>query len=194
MSVIGALDALFQAARSGSADAFAAWAEQVHLPLRRSLRPFARAVDVEVVVQETLLRMWVLARDGARVLEGEDASLRFALRVARNVALEEVRRARTGHLLSLETLSASELPAVVPEPAADPGLRQAILACLARLPGRPAAALRERLLGGGDAPDRDLAGRLGMTLNTFLQNVVRARAHLAACLRTRGIAVERWTS
>jgi DNA-directed RNA polymerase specialized sigma24 family protein len=194
MSVVGELDTLFEDARRGSADAFGVWAEQVQLPVRRSLRSFARAVDVEVVVQETLLRMWVLARGGERVLEGEEASLRFALRVARNVAREEVRRARTGHLLPLEAWSASEQPPVRPEPPADPGLRQAILTCLARLPGRPAAALRERISRGGDAPDRDLASRLGMTLNTFLQNVVRARAHMAACLRTRGVAIERWMS
>ena len=36
---------------------------------------------------------------------------------------------------------------------------------------------------------RTLAARLRMTVNTFLQNVVRARRHLAECLGSKGIDV-----
>lgn len=194
MTDLAERDALFEAARAGDVEAFGAWAERVHLPLRRSLRAFARAVDVEVVVQETLLRMWQIAREGGRALAGEDASLRFALGVARNVAREEARRARTWQLVPMEAWEATVEAAVDPEPVADPGLRRAILECIARLPARPAAALRARLLGGGDTPDRDLATSLSMTRNTFLQNVVRARRHLADCLRGRGVSLEGWTS
>jgi DNA-directed RNA polymerase specialized sigma24 family protein len=192
MSVLSTVDALFDAARFGNAEAFGAWAEHVHLPLRRSLRAFARAVDVEVVVQEALLRMWILVRDGEADLQGQDASLRFALRVARNVALEEVRRSRTGHLVPLEAVQGE--PSVEPDAPSDPGLRKAIAECLERLPRKPALALLARLRGGHDAPDRSLAERIGMTRNTFLQNIVRARRHLAACLEGKGIPVGRWTS
>jgi len=190
MSVVAGCDALFEAARGGSVDAFGAWAERVHLPLRRSLHAFASAVDVEVVVQETLLRMWQLARARRPVLTGENASLRFALGVARNVAREEARRARTGHLVPLEAWEATQASAVEPDPPPDLGLRRAIMECLARLPRKPGAALRARLLHGGEASDHALAATLAMSRNTFLQNIVRARRHLAACLRGRGIAVE----
>ena len=66
---------------------------------------FARAVDVEGVVQETLMRMWLHARDRGRELEGENASLRFAVGVARNVARSEARRLRRE-----VHLSSGELP------------------------------------------------------------------------------------
>ena len=123
MSVVAGCDALFEAARGGSVEAFGAWAERVHLPLRRSLHAFASAVDVEVVVQETLLRMWQVARAPRPVLLGENASLRFALGVARNVAREEARRARTGHLVPLGEWEETRETAVEPEPPPDPGLR-----------------------------------------------------------------------
>ena len=57
------LEDAFQLARSGNPEAFAECMGMAEIPLRRSLRRFARAVDVEVVVQETLLRMWLLAND-----------------------------------------------------------------------------------------------------------------------------------
>ena len=39
-------------------------------------------------------------------------------------------------------------------------------------------------------PDRSLAERVGMKLNTFLQNVTRARRLLADCLRRRGVDLD----
>ena len=95
------LDESFLLARSGEPDAFAEWMGMVEIPLRRSLRRFARAVDVEVVVQETFVRMWLVANDPQRILEGRDASLKFAFRVARNVALEEIRRCRLDRFVDL---------------------------------------------------------------------------------------------
>ena len=44
------LDELFLLARSGEPDAFAEWMGMVEIPLRRRLRRFARAVDVEAHV------------------------------------------------------------------------------------------------------------------------------------------------
>ncbi len=183
------IDARFAQACTGDADAFGAWMERVHRPLRESLRRFARAVDVEVVVQEAFLRMWLVACDPARRLEGENASLRFALRVARNVALEEVRRYRIGRLVPLDAIEDPPEAAVPPEPPSDPGLRRAIVECLAALPARAGAALRARIEGRDVVPDRDLAAAVGMTLNTFLQNVVRGRRYLTRCLDGRGVAL-----
>jgi RNA polymerase sigma-70 factor (ECF subfamily) len=46
-----------------------------------------------------------------------------------------------------------------------------------------------RLGSGGGADDATLAASLRMRLNTFLQNVSRARRLLVECLRGRGVEV-----
>ena len=179
------LEALFLLARLGEPDAFAEWMGMIESPLRRSLRRFARAVDVEVVVQETLARMWIVAGEPDRVLEGEHASLKFALRVARNVALEEIRRCRHDRLVDLETLDDLPEGCLDPKPC-DPALARAIAECIESLPDQPRRALAARL-EGDCLPDRALAEGLRMRLNTFLQNIVRARRSLEKCLEGRGV-------
>jgi DNA-directed RNA polymerase specialized sigma24 family protein len=157
----------------------------VEQPLRRSLARFARIVDVEVVVQETFLRMWLIACDPTRILEGENASLRFALGVARNVALEEMRHSRRGQFVQLEELDRLPEGCLNPE-LPDPALGRAIADCVERLPAQPQTALMARI-NEGHLPDRDLARRTRMRLNTFLQNIVRARKLVADCLERRGV-------
>ncbi len=93
-SVLSEIDHAFEGTRAGDAEAFAAWVRLVEISLRGSLRHFARAVDVEAVMQEGLLRMWRLAP--ALKLEGQSASLRFALRMLHNLAVSEALRA-AGH-------------------------------------------------------------------------------------------------
>jgi len=177
------VDRAYRRVQRGDREAFAAWTSVAEPWLRRRLRPFARRVDVESVLQETLLRMWMIA---PRVpLSGRDASLRYARKIARNLALEECRRRK------LE-LPPPEDPPEVPVPAApppDPGLRRAIARCLETLTRRPRRALLARLAATGDQRDRDLAERAGMKLNTFLQNVGRARRQMARCLERHGIDV-----
>src|SRR6266516_4277521 len=119
------LEDAFRHSRSGDLEAFAEWVRMVEIPLRRSLRRFARAVDVEVVVQETLLRMWLLANDPQWVLEGDNASLKVAFRVARNVALEEIRRFRQDRFVNMNTLDSLPEGWVEPE-VPEPALGQAI--------------------------------------------------------------------
>ena len=162
---------------------------RVERPIRASLQRFARAVDVEVVVQETLVRMWSFANRGDRRLEGADASLRFAIAVARNVALEEVRRTRPDRLVPLTELPEGAQPTVDPDPPPDPGLRQAIGECFQRMPDRPRQALEARLGLGHMNADRTLAALLRMKPNTFLQHIVRARQFLKRCLERRGIVL-----
>lgn len=183
------VDRAFEAARRpgpSEVEGFARWMSLVERPLRASLRRYARAVDVESVLQEALLRMWITARDPERSFAGDNASLRFALRVARNVALEEVRRARHEHLVAMEDLDPSQEPAADPAPVRDPGLLRAIKDCVERLTGKPRAALLTRLAHGHQMADRDLAATLGMAVNTFLQNIVRARRSVAECLERKG--------
>lgn len=177
----------FERARWGDVAAFAGWMSLVERPIRGSLRRFARAIDVESALQETFLRMWIARQDSSRTFIGENASLRFALRVARNVALEEVRRARLDHLVSLDELDPSSEPSIEPEPPNDAGILRVIKDCLSRLRGKPRDALLARLARGHEAHDRDLAASLGMAVNTFLQNIVRARKAVATCLDGKGV-------
>jgi DNA-directed RNA polymerase specialized sigma24 family protein len=162
---------------------------RVERPIRASLWRFARSVDIEVVVQETLLRMWTIATRNDRRLEGPGASLRFAIAVARNVALEEVRRARLGHPLPIDELPEGAHPSVMPEPPTDQGLRHAIDECIQRMPARPRQALLVRVERGHLQADRELAEELQMKPNTFLQHIVRARRFLAQCLERKGIVL-----
>ncbi len=178
-------DLAFGRARLGDRAAFAEWMGMVELPLRRSLRCYARAIDVEVVIQETFLRMWLFALDRSRALTGENATLKFAFRMARNVALEEMRRYRQDRFVALDSLDGLPEGQVDPVPP-DPALRRAIEDCLEHLPSKPRTALSARL-HGGQRPDRELAERVRMKANTFLQNIVRARRFLRACLEKRGV-------
>jgi len=178
-------DRAFRLARSGDQEAFAEWMGMIEIPLRRSLQRYARAVDVEVVVQEALMRMWLVARDPARVLEGSNAPIKFAIRVARNVALEEVRRYRHELFVGLDELDHLPQGRVAPDPP-DPALARAIKDCMESLPEQPRKALSGRVRDGG-LPDREIAAALRMKINTFLQNVVRARRLLRKCLDRRGV-------
>jgi RNA polymerase sigma-70 factor (ECF subfamily) len=183
-----AVDRGFERARVGDPEGFAEWVRAVELPLRKSLRPFARRVDVEAIVQEGLLRMWVLApRLG---VQGPDASLRYATRLVRNLALKEIER---GSRLDPVPPRDDDV-AIQPDPPADRGLRRIITDCFSRLPRKPREALLARVSDGGDQPDRDLAAGLGMRLNTFLQNIVRARRHLATCLESHGVSPREYSS
>lgn len=181
------VDTLFARARAADSAAFADWMGGVELPIRLSLRRFARAVDVESIVQETFLRMWILAQDPERSLEGTDASLRFAIGMARNLARAEARRMGRETLLPPEDLPEV---AVHPDPTSDPGLMLAIRECIEKLSKKPMEALRARLQWGAMLMDRELAQQVGMTLNTFLQNVTRARKLVLICLERRGIPLE----
>jgi DNA-directed RNA polymerase specialized sigma24 family protein len=174
------LDVHLPAIRARDADAFADWMAGAELPLRRSLSTFAAAVDVEAVLQEALLRVWQVA-DRVWPDGRPNALLRFATRVARNAALDEVRRLRT-------------VPVEAPEPEPvepalpDPALRERLERCRAALAGPARAAFEARLAGAG-APDAVLAEQTSMQLNTFLKNVGRARTFLEECLRRAGVVL-----
>lgn len=172
---------------AGDTVAFARWVAGAEGRLRDSLRSFAARVDTEAVLQEALLRVWQVA---PRVtLDGKpDALVRLAVRIGRNLAVSELRRNRL-EPVELEALErAAALDGDAPRPA-DPILRKVIEACRRALPRQPAAALTARLASGGAEPDEVLAARLRMKLNTFLQNVTRARRLLGECLRRRGIDI-----
>jgi len=167
---------------SGDADAFGRWLAGAEPRLRGSLRSYAARLDTEALVQEVLLRVWQVAP--RHVPDGRPNSLlRLAIRIARNLAIDEIRRLKSEPMDDdgiERALAAAEGSAFRGGP--DPLLRQVIATCQDRLPGKPRAALDQRLTSGGGEPDKVLAARLGMQLNTFLQNFTRARKLLAECL------------
>jgi RNA polymerase sigma-70 factor (ECF subfamily) len=186
-------DPLLSMIGAGDATAFGRWLAGAEDRLRGSLRSFAERVDVEAVMQEALVRIWQVAPrvkpDGR-----PEPLLRLAIRIARNLAVSELRRRRAEpmEVEALERLAAeTDTFAPGPDRWRDPFLRQAIEACRERLPAKPAAALTARLANEGAEPDARVAERLGMRVNTFLQNVTRARRFLADCLRKRGVDLAR---
>ncbi|MEM7135968.1 MAG: sigma-70 family RNA polymerase sigma factor [Myxococcota bacterium] len=168
---------------------FARWITHAEPTLRASLRGFAAQVDTEAVLQEALLRVWQRA-PGIERDRKPNSLLRFSLRVARNLAISEVRRARMKPVETdaverkLNALAGGEGPAPP-----DPMLRRVIAMCREKLPPKPKRALDVRLSSGGGQSDTELAATLQMTKNTFLQNFTRARKLLGQCLADNGVAL-----
>jgi RNA polymerase sigma-70 factor (ECF subfamily) len=171
---------------AGDQSALMRWIAGADPVLRGKLRPLAARVDAEAVLQEAYVRIWYTA---TRCVPDDrpNALLRYAARIVHNLAIDELRRAR---LVPTEQAALeAELAHGPAEPEApDPMLRELIAWCRHKLPPKPAAALQARLDSGGGEPDSTLAERVGMRLNTFLQNIKRARELLAECLRRRGAA------
>ncbi len=181
------IDDLWAQAIKGDPRELGDWMGRVERPIRRSLQPFARVVDAEGVVQETLLRMCLFAQKRRVELTGENASLRWAIVMARRIAQNEARKRRPDVLLPPENMPE---PAIEPEPLADPFLARAIRECLGALTGKPLAAMRARLGAHGMLSDKALAATLRMNVNTFLQNIVRARRQIEQCLAAKGVSLE----
>jgi RNA polymerase sigma factor (sigma-70 family) len=181
------LDEELAAIAARDADAFGRFLAGAEMELRKSLRGFASSVDVEAVVQETFLRVWQVA---PRVVpDGRpNALLRFTVRVARNVAVDDLRKRREIAVADdLERIGAAD--EATPEPS-DPLLKEVIARCVEALPTKPAEALRKRIESAGGDSDLTLAELLGMRLNTFLQNVTRAKKLVAECLEKKGVALD----
>ena len=183
------LDQHLPAIQLGDEAAFGRWMSAVEPRLRGSLRTFGATVDIEATLQEAFLQVWQVAPkfqpDGK-----PNALLRFAFRCARNLAISEIRRLRTHSADTDELERALAQAGEVSEPVdVDPSFRAILSDCAARLPDKPRSALAARIVGGGTEPDRILAERLGMKLNTFLQNFTRARKLLLDCLAAAGVTL-----
>ena len=170
--------------------AFARWMAGAEATMRDSLRTFATVVDVESVLQEALLRVWTVAP--RFVADGRpNGLLRLGIRIARNLAVSEVRRTKAKPVPEeeLERALAMAEEASDGSDATDPMLREVIVKCTKELPDKPLQALTARIMMG--LADDELAASCGMRLNTFLQNFTRARRALAECLRKNGIVFDR---
>jgi RNA polymerase sigma-70 factor (ECF subfamily) len=175
---------------AGDAQAFGHWIASVEGALRGSLRGFAGQVDVEAVLQETFLRVWQVS---ARFRQDDrpNGLLRLAIRIGRNLAISEVRRARTRPVDPVDFERSSVGRSEAPSPSLpDPKLRAIIMTCRERLPLKPRQALDARLSSAGGQSDATIAEALGMTKNTFLQNFTRARKWLAKCLGEHGVDIQ----
>jgi DNA-directed RNA polymerase specialized sigma24 family protein len=129
------LDVLLADIRSGDPSAFARWMAGAEPTMRDSLRSFAAVVDVEAVLQEALLRTWQIA---PRVeLDGKTNSLlRVGIRIARNLAVSERRRARSAPSDddAIDRARAGDPDGTTLPVVPDPHLRQAISKCADALP------------------------------------------------------------
>jgi len=142
------LDVHLAAVIAGDTRAFGAWLASAEPTVRLSLRSFAGAVDVEAVLQEALLRVWQVAPRFQR--DGEpNGLLRLAIRIARNLAVSEVRRTRS---TPVDAADLEDANAVEPT-AADPLLRAAIVTCRDALPAKPPQALDARPGSSGGRDD-----------------------------------------
>ena len=172
----------WQAIAQGNQDAFSRWFARCEIQLRRSLRSFARTIDVEAVVQETVMKVWELAATiGPR--GRPDFLLHWAQEVAKNHALNRSDRAKREVPLEAH----HDLPTRATVSASDPILRARIRECLAALSASTRRVLEARLHDAGQHSDRDLSAMLGMSYDTFRKNLSRAREALEQCLREHGI-------
>jgi RNA polymerase sigma factor (sigma-70 family) len=181
------LDQYTAAIQSGDADAFGEWLSFAEAPLRQSLQSFAHRIDTEAVLQEGLLRLWQAAPHYTHDNK-PNGLLRFALRIIKNAAIDELRKRRS------EPTEDATLERLVEEQSAEPAqpdpiLRKTIQSCREKLKGKPSFVLDARLQSEGAEPDQELAARLQMTLNTFLQNFTRARKLLLECLEKNGVVL-----
>ncbi len=183
------LDVFLPAIAFGDTHAFGAWMARAEGPLRDGLRSFVTVVDVESVLQEALVRVWRVAP--RFVPDGRpNGLLRLGLRIARNLAISEVRKTRARALPEAELAREVAFDETAPVDEPDPLLRDVIVRCRERLPEQPRRVLDVRVHAEGGQSDASLAAALNMRLNTFLQNFGRARKMLAECLKKAGVAIE----
>jgi len=162
-------------------------------PYRSSLREYVRAAfpalgDAEDVVQESLFRLWRLK--SATPIRSAKA---FLFTVARNIALDTVRRTRISPVFAVPDLSA--LPVIEEgtdvRGAASHSEEVALLAeALQSLPPRCREIIILRKFQ--NLPQKEVAARLGISELTVQEQVYRGLRRLEKILTKRGL-IRRWT-
>lgn len=162
------------------------FAEQVHphdSRLKAYLRGSFPAVrDVDDVVQESYLRLWK-----ARALHPVQSAQAFLFTVARNVALDLLRRNRNSPIVAVGDLSAlpvlEEGPGVVGAVSAEEKVRL-LAKVLATLPPRSRDVIMLCKLQG--LTHREAAARLGIAEKTVDEHLLRGLKRLGEQLRRHG--------
>ena len=163
-------------AQRGEAAAFSELVARHQERIYRFLLRLTRSQeDARELAQETFLSAYqALPRWRA------DARLStWLFRIARNQALDRLRRARRVEFVPLDDVLAGQLPASTPTPEAALQARQRVAALEAAL-ARLSVEHREILLLRDieDLPYEDIAAVLGISLGTVKSRIARARAGL----------------
>jgi RNA polymerase sigma-70 factor (ECF subfamily) len=148
---------------------------------RACLRLLGDPDDAEDVVQEAFVRAWVRRAD----FDPSRPFRPWIHRIARNLALNRLRRRRLWGLLPLSSAPEPRAPERAERSAEDAELGRAVAACLAGLP----APLREcfTLRHEEDLGYAAIAEVLGIPVGTVMSRLSRARARMRDCLVAKGV-------
>jgi len=183
------IDQIFEQAGRGPVS-LQGWMTAVEIPLRRSLRDFASVVDVESVMQDALMQMWVMAQGDERPsLSGENASIWLAIDRARNIARDEARRAGCEALLPTDGMPDPD--EILRPDQRSLELEEALYGCKHKQDHESLPTLRWRLELPG-LPDATVTKYCGMPLHIFSRAVTGATRRVAHCLEHQGIVLEGW--
>jgi RNA polymerase sigma-70 factor (ECF subfamily) len=165
----------------------ARWFSQEVLPHDGQLKAYLRGSfpavrDVDDVVQESLLRIWRV-----RLEKPIRSGRSFLFQVARRIAIDVVRRQRSGPFVAIDLATAESVPCAAPgndEAAA----RQDDLALLTRafedMPPRRREVMLLRKIEG--VSQKEIASRLGITEAAVQIHVVRGLRGLERFFEARG--------
>lgn len=147
------------------------------------LRLLGDADEADDVVQEAFVRAYDHLSD-------YDPGFRFytwIFRIARNLALNRLRRRRLWGFLSLSGPGAPEPEAVDDSGSAVEGreLAEALAACLEGLPGDQRECFRLR--HAEDFSYAEIAATLGVPQGTVMSRLSRAREKMRRCIESKGV-------
>jgi len=163
------------------------FAEEVH-PHEASLRTYLRGSfpgmrDVDDVVQESFLRIW-----RARAIEPVRSARAFLFRVARNVALDWIRRDRASPVTTVRDWEGLSVLDHDSDPARAVDERAKLLALVEAIEALPPRCREVVILRKlQQIPQREVARQLGLAEKTVEAQVARGLARCEEFLLQRGI-------
>lgn len=166
----------------------ARWFSEQVQPHEGSLRAYLRGSfpavrDVDDVVQESFLRVW-----RARAAQPVRSARAFLFRIARNLALDRVRRERSTPVAAVGDLAAVRVLDLGPSAAQTVDTREKLrlLAdAIESLPPRCRQVVILRKLQ--QLPQKEVAARLGLAEKTVEAQLARGIARCEEFLRARGV-------
>jgi RNA polymerase sigma factor (sigma-70 family) len=167
------------------------WFSENIQPHDASLKTYVRTSfphlrDVEDIVQESYLRIWK-----ARAAHPIQSGKAFLFTVARNVALNLMQRRRISPILpvaDLVSLPVIDNEADIPETACSREEIALLADGIETLPARCREIFILRRIQG--VPQKEIAARLGISVQTVQVQVQRGVKHCARFLRRRGVKRE----
>lgn len=163
------------------------FAEEIH-PHEAILRGYLRGAfpavrDIDDVVQESYLRVWKAA--SVRRVESAKA---FLFRVARNIALDLMRRHRSSPVTTVGDLTLLPVIAEKPAPAGAAGLEERITLLVEAMEELPPRSREVMILCKLHSLSyREAAARLGISEKTVGEHLYRGMKRLGEGLQRRGV-------